>query len=270
MLIRGKTMKKKFICIFAVVLTFVILSFSFYGCELVKKNQKSCNHVWIREDGDVAATCSKEGVIKYHCLKCQKNRYDSTPKLPHTFNEEENTFKLDCRSSTAGLFQKCTVCNGVVETKLPVECHRFGENVYHEAYEATLVDLGMCSQEYYDKLSAEELETLKKDCFDALRDFSECAYTESKCSECGQSEKIYEHRMDELSQSAFDKHLAESKESGTCGTFILQCYFCGGVIEYCHDYKECEIIFSSSELIVKRLVCSTCNCEEKYEVQFLK
>lgn len=264
-------MKKKFIQIFAAVFTLFVLSFSFYGCALVKEHQNSCNHFWVREEDSIEATCSQEGVITYHCLKCQKNRYDSTPKLPHTFNEEESTFEMKCSSSTASLFQKCTVCNEVIKTNLSVECHAFGEPVYHEAYEATLVDLGACSQEDYDKLSAEEIETLKNDYFYALRDFSECAYTERICSECGQSEKIYEHRFDELNQNAFDKYLAESKESGVCDIFSANCYFCGvGMIEYTHDYKEREIIFSSSELIVKRLVCSNCNVEEKYEVQFLK
>ncbi|MDE7306646.1 MAG: hypothetical protein K2N33_04585 [Clostridia bacterium] len=268
-------MKKKIIFVLAAAVMAFVCTFSLAGCELASNVQKNCNHNWVLQRNSSSlreATCSEQGISAvYKCIKCQKTRYEYSPKLPHTFNEDENAFQSSCGSSVSVIQQRCTVCNDVVTVRLPVVVHNLGAPVFREAYEATLVDIGRYTQEEYDALPAEQIEHEKVVFSSQLREISTCAYTEQVCSSCNASVKEYEHRIDEINQKIIDDMTEEVKATGNCGSTVsVECKFCSEYVQFFfHDYEEEEVIYSSTKLIIRKMLCKYCRDEVKYEVEFL-
>ena len=197
-------------------------------------------------------------------------KYEYTDTLPHTYDENSTSYTATC--SSLFINKKCTVCDNVSSQRIDVEAHDYGTPVYHEAYEATLVDIGLYTQEEYETLSPETIEYEKNNHPSQIREKSTCAYTERKCSRCKHIEKEYRHNLGEEFQNFINQGIEEARERGECGGSVsANCNFCGGdAIFICHDFEESEVIFSSSTLIVKKLLCKFCHEEEKYDVQFLE
>ncbi|MDE6597705.1 MAG: hypothetical protein K2K60_03605 [Clostridia bacterium] len=266
-------MKKKIIFVLAAVIMVFACTFSFAGCELANNVQKNCNHMWIRDRNSSSlrpATCSEKGIkAVYNCIKCMDTKYEYTDTLPHTYDENSTSYTATC--SSLFINKKCTVCDNVSSQRIDVEAHDYGTPVYHEMYEATLVDIGLFTQEEYDELSPETIEYYKNNNVSLLREKNTCAYTERKCTRCKHTEKIYEHNIDENHRIFLNQLIEEERANGNCGGSLwYNCDFCGedGQL-FCHDFEEAEVIYSSETLIVKKLLCKYCHTEEKYDVQFL-
>lgn len=267
-------MKKKFINLFITAVFVFIGAFAFAGCA--DHVQSNCNHTWVLQKNSTLlrdATCYQEGISEvYNCAKCQKTRFEYSPKTPHTFNEADNVIQYSCNSSSTYVKQKCTVCEAVITATIPFTVHKLGDAEYHDAYEATLVDIGLYTQEEYDKLASDVIESEKISHMRELQEKSHCDYLERKCEDCDYSLKLYGHRLDEVNEQEIDDMREEALKTGNCGSTIsLDCIFCGQSVQYfCHNYEEAEIVYSSSEIVIYKYPCTLCHSEEQYEAVFVK
>ena len=94
-----------------------------------------CAHVYEGEKVLLAATCTKEGILKKTCKLCNKSISENIPKTAHTEVTDEGT-PATCTESGMSDGKHCSVCNTVTVEQKPIKALGHTE-VIDEAVEAT-------------------------------------------------------------------------------------------------------------------------------------
>lgn len=99
-----------------------------------------CAHVYEGEKVLLAASCTKEGILKKTCKLCNKSISENIPKTAHTEVTDEGT-PATCTESGMSDGKHCSVCNTVTVEKKPIKALGHTE-VIDEAVEATCISPG--------------------------------------------------------------------------------------------------------------------------------
>ncbi len=94
-----------------------------------------CAHVYEGEKVLLAATCTKEGILKKTCTACGKSISENIPKTAHTEVTDKGT-AATCTESGMTDGKHCSVCNAVTVEQKPIAALGHKE-VVDEAVEAT-------------------------------------------------------------------------------------------------------------------------------------
>ena len=94
-----------------------------------------CAHVYEGEKVLLAATCTKEGILKKTCTACGKSISENIPKTAHTEVEDKGK-AATCTESGMTDGKHCSVCNTVTVEQKPIAALGHKE-VVDEAVEAT-------------------------------------------------------------------------------------------------------------------------------------
>ena len=94
-----------------------------------------CKHVYEGEKVLLAATCTKEGILKKTCTACGKSISENIPKTAHTEVTDKGT-AATCTESGISDGKHCSVCNAVTVEQKPIAALGHKE-VVDEAVEAT-------------------------------------------------------------------------------------------------------------------------------------
>lgn len=107
-----------------------------------------CKHVYEGEKVLLAATCTKEGILKKTCTTCGKSISENIPKTAHTEVEDKGK-AATCTESGISDGKHCSVCNTVTVEQKPIAALGHKE-VIVKGIEATCTAAGISDGSYCD------------------------------------------------------------------------------------------------------------------------